>query len=83
MTRNQRVRWIYGWELFKLSHYPAKFGGYRHGGNGDMFLVVEEQDSTLSLNSTITIFLWSACSVMVTYTKFYNKNVDENIYLCV
>ena len=30
-----------------VSHHPAKFGGYRHCGNGDMMvLVVEGQDST-------------------------------------
>ena len=30
-----------------VSHDPAKFGGHRHCGSGDlMFLVVEGQDST-------------------------------------
>ena len=29
-----------------LSHQPAKFGGHRHCGIEDTFLVVEEQDST-------------------------------------
>ena len=29
-----------------VSHYPAKFDGHRHCGNGDMmFFVVEGQDS--------------------------------------
>ena len=27
-----------------VSHYPAKFPGYRHSGSGNMFLVPEEED---------------------------------------
>ena len=38
------------------SHQLAKFGGHRHCGSGNMFLVVEEQDSTCSLKSAITVF---------------------------
>ena len=39
-----------------VRHHPVKFGGHRHCGSGDiMFLVVEEQDSTCLLKSTITI----------------------------
>ena len=44
------------WEPLLASHQPAKFGGQRHSGSGDMFLVVEKQVSTNSLDSTITIF---------------------------
>ena len=29
----------------KISHYSAKFGSHKHCANGDMVLVVEEQDS--------------------------------------
>ena len=29
-----------------VSAHPVKFGSYKHCGSGDMFLVVEEQDST-------------------------------------
>ena len=30
-----------------VSHHPAKFGGYRYCGSGDMmFVVVEGQDTT-------------------------------------
>ena len=40
-----------------VSHHPAKFGGHRHCGSGDIiFLVVEEKDTTSLLNSTNTIF---------------------------
>ena len=31
-----------------VSHHPAMFGGHIHCGSGDMFLMVEEQDSTCS-----------------------------------
>ena len=37
-----------------VNHHPAKFGGHRDFGSGDMFLVVEEQDSTCLLTSAIT-----------------------------
>ena len=39
----------YGWEAFMLSHHRAKLGGHWYCGSGDMFLVVEEKDSCLSL----------------------------------
>ena len=44
--RDQRVMWFFvGGSM--VSHDPAKFGGHRHCGSGDlMFLVVEGQDST-------------------------------------
>ena len=31
-----------------IGHHPAKFGGHRHGGNGDMFLLAEEEKSRCS-----------------------------------
>ena len=54
--RNQRVMWLYQWEPLMVRHYSAKFGGHRHWSSGDiMYLVVEKQNSTCSLNSVITI----------------------------
>ena len=49
-------------------------------GSGDKkFLVVEEQDSTCLLNSTITIFPQSTWHVMLKQ-KIHNKqDLDENI----
>ena len=44
---------IYEQELLQLSHYSAKFGGHRHCGIGDMFLLVEEQDSTCLILSLL------------------------------
>ena len=29
--------WFYRLELIKVSHYPAKFGGQRHCGSGNVF----------------------------------------------
>ena len=46
--RYQRAMWLNGWEPLMASHHPAKFGGHRHYGNGDMFLVPEEEDSRRS-----------------------------------
>ena len=49
---------LYEWKPFMVSLYPAKFVGYRHwGSENSMFLVIEEQDSTNSIKSTITIYL--------------------------
>ena len=41
--------WLYRQEPITVSHHPAKFGGHRHCGSGDIILLlVEEQDSTLA-----------------------------------
>ena len=46
------------WEPLKISHHPAKSADHRKYDNGDiMLLVVEEQNFTRSLNFAITIFL--------------------------
>ena len=37
-----------------VSHLPPKFGSHRQCGSGDMFLVIEEQDSLYYLESVIT-----------------------------
>ena len=40
------VMWFYGWEFRMVSHHPAKFGGHRDCGSGDMmFLVLERKHS--------------------------------------
>ena len=31
-----------------VSHHPAKFGGHRHCGSGNMFLVGKEENSRCS-----------------------------------
>ena len=39
-----------------VSHHPAKFGGHKHCGNRDkMILAVEEQDSTCSHQSLMSL----------------------------
>ena len=44
--RDQSFIWFYGREPLMASYHLAKFGGHRYFGVGDMFLVVEGQDST-------------------------------------
>ena len=42
-----------------ISHHPAKFGGHRHYGSGDMMLVVVEgQDSTCSRLDLPLLFIF-------------------------
>ena len=49
--------WLYGLESSIISHRLAKFGAHRHFGSEDVFLVIEEQDSSCSFKSAITIHL--------------------------
>ena len=42
-----------------LSHHHAKFGDHRNCGSGDMFLVIEEQDSTYSCLYPALLFISS------------------------
>ena len=39
LSQNQKVKQLYGWKPFDAIHHPAKFGGLRHSGDGDIFLV--------------------------------------------
>ena len=38
--------WNYGWLPVVVSYHPVNFGGNKQCASGDMFLVVEEEDST-------------------------------------
>ena len=40
-----------------VSHHAAKFGGHRHCGSGDMFLVVEGEDSSCSRLNPPLLFI--------------------------
>ena len=41
-----------------VSHHPAKFGGHRHCGSGDvMSLVVEEEDLRCSCSNPQLLFI--------------------------
>ena len=40
-----------------VSHYPAKFGGHRHCGSEDMFLVHEEEDFRCSCFNPPLLYL--------------------------
>ena len=51
-----------------VGHQPAKFGGHRqYGCRGITFLIVEEQDSTCSIKSAITVYLNSTWHVMLSH----------------
>ena len=39
------------------SHHPAKFGGHRHCGSGDMFLVTKEEDLRCSYFNPQLLFV--------------------------
>ena len=43
---DQKVMWLARKEPLMVSHHTATFGDHRHCSSGDMFLVVEGQDST-------------------------------------
>ena len=43
-----------------VSHHPAKFGAHRQCGIGNLFLVVEEQDSTSSRINPLLLFIFKA-----------------------
>ena len=49
---DQSVIWRYGQEPIKVSDHPAKFGGQRHSGSGDVFEFVAwscRDDATITL----------------------------------
>ena len=46
------------WEPLMASHHPTKSGGLRQRRSGDMFLVVEEQDSTCSRLNQLLLFFF-------------------------
>ena len=37
---HQRFMCFYSQELIQVSYHPAKFGGYRHSGSGDIMVFV-------------------------------------------
>ena len=43
-----------------VSHYPVEFGGHRHFGNGDMFLVGKEENSRYSRFNPPLLFISKA-----------------------
>ena len=56
-SHDQGAMWPYWWEPVIVSHHPTKFGIHeRYGSVDTMFLVVDEQDYTCSLISTLTAF---------------------------
>ena len=56
-----------------VSH-PTMFGGHhRHCSNGDMFSVVDEQDSTSSLKSISLLFIFESTE----YVMLISATIEE------
>lgn len=53
-----------------VSHHPANFSGHRHKGGGDMFLVVEEQDSSKIQYACLYLPLLLSLKLIVCLRKF-------------
>ena len=77
--------WLYGRELFIVSHHPAKFGGHRHCGSGDVnipantvifFQMQDIRDCIYLLTSAITIL--SKVQSMSCATRVSNNNLTNN-----
>ena len=43
-----------------VSHHPVEFGGHRHFGNGDMFLIGKEENSRYSRFNPPLLFISKA-----------------------
>ena len=56
-----------------VSHHPAKFGGHRHCGSGDMmFVVVEGQESTCPrLDSPLLLISNNAHGIPCSHTRIF------------
>ena len=52
-----------------VSYHPAKFDGHRHWVSGDMFLVVEEQDSSGSHLNLPLLFITKAHGMLCSHTR--------------
>ena len=70
--------WLFEWAPLKVSHHPAKFGGHTLCGSGDMFLVVEGQNSTCSRLNLPLLFIFIMPGMPCLHTKF--QDVDTLIY---
>ena len=52
-----------------INHHPAKCGGHRHCGSGDMFLVVERQDSICPRLNLSLLFISKAHDISCSHTR--------------
>ena len=56
-TMGSKSHVISGLQPVMVCQKPAKFGGHRHCGSGDMFLVAEEEDSRCSRFNSPLLFI--------------------------
>lgn len=60
--------------VFSQDHV-IKFGGHKHCGSGDMFLAVEEEDSTRSRLNPPLLLISKAWHTVFSHTKFQNVDI--------
>ena len=60
-----------------ISHHPAKFGGLRHGGSEDMFVVVEGQDSTCPRLDPSLLFISKAHGMPCSHTRNFRTQTQK------
>ena len=56
-----------------VSHHPAKCGGHRHCGSGDMFLVVKGQDSICPRLNLSLLFISKAHDMPCSHTRNFRS----------
>ena len=57
------------------SHHLARFDCHRLCGSGDMFLVVEDKDSTCVFGNPALLFIYKAHGAMFSNAKFQNIDI--------
>ena len=65
-----KVKQFYAWEHLMVSNHPAKFGGRRRCGSGDMFVVVGGQDSTCPCLDPPLLLYLKHINAMLSHTKY-------------
>ena len=75
MSCDQKVMWLYELGVFMKSHHLAGFEYHRLCGSGDMFLVVEDQDSTCVCGNPTLLFISKAHGAMLSHAKFQNIDI--------
>ena len=69
-----------------VSHYPAKFDGYRHSGSGDInilantVLLPQTQNTRSCICRSISVITLSKAHGMSCSARVSNKNLRNNFY---
>ena len=76
-TTRSKDRVLNGLESVMVNHHPGKFGGHRHGGSEDMFLVVEQKNSTWSCLNPLVLFISKAHGMLRSHTRTFVSVSNE------